>query len=119
MYSELRQPVSFQVYPLVLQRENAITDLINSNSMSHEFYQIMVGAPTMSLYSWKQLARWSLDYSCLSDKEIRQGHKILAKDWKLFCEWVKEEYGEIVVGGEVDEAKAQEKEKYKSRKDLS
>jgi adenosine deaminase CECR1 len=87
--------------------------------MSHEFYQIMVGAPTMSLYSWKQLARWSLDYSCLTDKEIIRGHKILSKDWKLFCEWVKEEYGNILVGGEVDEAKAQESKKFKWRKNLS
>lgn len=87
--------------------------------MSHEFYQIMVGAPTISLYSWKQLARWSLDYSCLSHAEIRDGHVILANDWKLFCKWVKKEYGPIVVDDEVDEEKAKQYEKYSWRKALS
>ncbi|EAT82681.2 hypothetical protein SNOG_10346 [Parastagonospora nodorum SN15] len=90
-----------------------------SNSMSHEFYQIMVGAPTMSLYSWKQLARWSLDYSCLTPVEINEGHLILSNDWKSFCRWVKKEYGPIVVDNEVDEAMAEQHEKYQWRKVLS
>jgi adenosine deaminase CECR1 len=87
--------------------------------MSHEFYQIMVGAPTMTLYSWKQLARWSLDYSCLKDSQKKEGHRILANDWKAFIKFVKQEYGPIVVGDEVDEARAQEHEKYRWRKNLS
>ncbi|KAL5114127.1 hypothetical protein ACEQ8H_007971 [Pleosporales sp. CAS-2024a] len=87
-----------------------------SNSMSHEFYQIMVGAPTISLYSWKQLARWSLEYSCLSVAEIQQGQTILASDWKLFCKFVKDEYGPLVVDNDIDEAKVQEQAKYRWRK---
>jgi len=79
----------------------------------------MVGAPTMSLYSWKQLARWSLDYSCLDPAEIREGHLILANDWKSFCRWVKKEYGPIVIDNEVDEAMAEKHEKYQWRKVLS
>lgn len=53
--------------------------------MSHEFYQIMVGAPTISLYSWKQLARWSIEYSCLNDSQKQHGQKLLDKSWKIFC----------------------------------
>lgn len=53
--------------------------------MSHEFYQIMVGAPTMSLYSWKQLARWSIEYSCLNEEEKKEGQKHLDDSWKQFC----------------------------------
>ncbi|KAF1832643.1 Metallo-dependent hydrolase [Decorospora gaudefroyi] len=63
-----------------------------SNSMSHEFYQIMVGAPTMSLYSWKQLARWSIDYSCLTKKEKAEGHAIFTRSWKHFCRDVVDRY---------------------------
>ncbi|CAA9959621.1 hypothetical protein PTNB73_02435 [Pyrenophora teres f. teres] len=68
-----------------------------SNSMSHEFYQIMVGAPTMSLYSWKQLARWSIDYSCLSDKEQKEGHNYLDESWESFCNDVVNTYGPSVM----------------------
>jgi adenosine deaminase CECR1 len=82
---------------------------IFSNSMSHEFYQIMVGAPTMSLYSWKQLARWSIDYSCLSEDDKPRGHEILNRDWKEFCSEIVKEYGPLMVGDEFDEAKAKAK----------
>jgi adenosine deaminase CECR1 len=77
--------------------------------MSHEFYQIMVGAPTMSLYSWKQLARWSIDYSCLSKKDQVEGHKILDQDWRNFCSDIVAEYGYLMVGDEFDEEKAKAK----------
>jgi adenosine deaminase CECR1 len=67
-----------------------------SNSMSHEFYQIMVGAPTMSLYSWKQLARWSLEYSCLNDDEKSKGQEYLDASWKKFCSWVVTEFKDLM-----------------------
>jgi adenosine deaminase CECR1 len=87
--------------------------------MSHEFYQIMVGSPTMSLYSWKQLARWSIDYSCLEDKveetekakdpkklsEKADCHRILNDEWKKFCNYVVTTYGDLMVDGEIDEAR--------------
>jgi adenosine deaminase CECR1 len=76
--------------------------------MSHEFYQIMVGAPTMSLYSWKQLARWSIDYSCLKAPQKVRGHEILNQDWKEFCDFIVEEYGGLVVNDDIDDAKAKD-----------
>lgn len=82
--------------------------------MSHEFYQIMVGAPSMSLYSWKQLARWSIDYSCLSKQQKIQGHEILTVEWKQFSQNVIRDYGHLMDGDKIDEAKA--KEEYQSRK---
>ncbi|KAH7377805.1 hypothetical protein BKA66DRAFT_571834 [Pyrenochaeta sp. MPI-SDFR-AT-0127] len=79
-----------------------------SNSMGHEFYQIMVGAPTMSLYSWKQLARWSLEYSCLSPAEQAKGREYLDDSWKVFCQKVVEQYEDLMAGDDIDEAKAKE-----------
>lgn len=76
--------------------------------MSHEFYQIMVGAPTMSIFSWKQLALWSLEYSCLSDSEKIQGKTILMDRWEKFCKYVVKEYGSILTGDEIDMAKLAE-----------
>ncbi|KAL6709209.1 hypothetical protein ACN47E_002025 [Coniothyrium glycines] len=73
-----------------------------SNSMSHEFYQILVGAPTMTLYSWKQLVRWSIEYSCLNEKQQIQGHQILESDWKQFCQDVVDKFGPLMAGDEVN-----------------
>ncbi|KAL1797896.1 hypothetical protein ACET3X_004502 [Alternaria dauci] len=67
-----------------------------NNSMSHEFYQVMVGAPTISLYSWKQLATWSIQYSCLSKKEKDDGFKILNKSWREFSQTIVKEYGGLM-----------------------
>lgn len=57
----------------------------------------MVGAPTMSLYSWKQLARWSIDYSCLSEEEKKEGHKYLDDSWEKFCKDVVDKYWPLVM----------------------
>jgi adenosine deaminase CECR1 len=69
----------------------------------------MVGAPTMSLYSWKQLARWSIDYSCLSKKEQLKGHRILDQEWSIFCSDIVNEFGYLMAGDEFDEVKAKAK----------
>jgi adenosine deaminase CECR1 len=62
----------------------------------------------MSLYSWKQLARWSLDYSCLTDKEKRDGHGYLNDSWKKFCQAVVVNYDkQLMKGDEVDPDKAE------------
>lgn len=79
-----------------------------SNSMSHEFYQIMVGAPTMSLYSWKQLARWSIDYSCLSNTQQARAHEIFDKNWVEFCGDVVKQYDDLMNNDEIDEEMARQ-----------
>lgn len=76
--------------------------------MSHEFYQIMVGAPTMSLYSWKQLAQWSIDYSCLSEDEKTRAHEIFKQSWRQFCKFIVEECGDMF--GEKESEEIGEKE---------
>jgi hypothetical protein len=67
-----------------------------SNSMAHEFYQILVGVPSMSLHSWKQLARWSIGYSCLLDREKARGHKILNRECHNFCQDIVNNYSVIM-----------------------
>ncbi|PVH97542.1 Metallo-dependent hydrolase [Periconia macrospinosa] len=66
-----------------------------SNSMSHEFYQIMVGSPTISVHSWKQLALWSLEYSCLSEEEKEQGKIYFMDAWNDFCDHVVRKYDHL------------------------
>lgn len=61
--------------------------------MNHEFYQVMVGTPTMSVHGWRQLAEWSIKYSCLRSDQLEEGLKIFRKRWEDFCEWIVREYG--------------------------
>ncbi|KAF2087863.1 Metallo-dependent hydrolase [Saccharata proteae CBS 121410] len=77
---------------------NADNPSLFRSSMSHEFYQVMVGTPTMSLHGWKQLAEWSLVYSCLSRAEKEKGLEILRGEWEGFCGWIVEEFGPYVEG---------------------
>ena len=64
----------------------------DSSSLSHEFYQVLVGDPRMTIHGWKQLAEWSIEHSCLTDSEITYGKKIHAKEWEDFCSWIVENY---------------------------
>jgi adenosine deaminase CECR1 len=80
--------------------------------MSHEFYQIMVGSPTMSIYSWKQLALWSLEYSCLDQTkpgQIETAKVILNSAWHKFCRWVVDEYGDLMDGDMLNKEKARKR----------
>jgi adenosine deaminase CECR1 len=61
----------------------------------------------MSLYSWKQLALWSIEYSCLNDEQKTKGKRILMETWVGFCTEIVEEYGELLDGEELDETKAE------------
>jgi len=53
----------------------------------------MVGSTTMSVHGWRQLAEWSLEFSCLSENETKEGLEIFRREWEEFCKWIVEEYG--------------------------
>ncbi|KAK6441271.1 hypothetical protein LTR95_002512 [Oleoguttula sp. CCFEE 5521] len=63
------------------------------SSISHEFYQVMVGDPRMTLHGWKQLAEWSLEHACLTESEVARGLQILRADWEIYCQWIVDTYG--------------------------
>ncbi|KAK4546970.1 hypothetical protein LTR36_001702 [Oleoguttula mirabilis] len=71
---------------------------LDSSSLSHEFYQVMVGDTRMTIHGWKQLAEWSLEHSCLTEAELKQAMEIFGRDWEVFCQWVVETYGEYADG---------------------
>ncbi|KAK1246362.1 hypothetical protein MKX08_000164 [Trichoderma sp. CBMAI-0020] len=54
------------------------------STLSHDFYQVMVGKKSMGLYGWKQLIMWSIEHACLDDderKEIMDHWEVL---WREF-----------------------------------
>jgi adenosine deaminase CECR1 len=52
----------------------------------------MVGSPAISIHSWKQLALWSLEYSCLNPVQKKQGKEYFLKSWNEFCSEVIRDY---------------------------
>jgi adenosine deaminase CECR1 len=62
----------------------------------------MVGSTTMTLHGWKQLALWSLEYSCLSPEEIENAKDIYMRNWENFCVWINETFGAYADGLDID-----------------
>ena len=53
----------------------------------------MVGSTAMTLHGWRQLAEWSIEFSCLLEPEKAQAMAIFRRNWEAFCEWTELEYG--------------------------
>lgn len=67
----------------------------------------MVGSPAISLHSWKQLAQWSLEYSCLSENKGKhqtrsvksdkaQAQEMYLRLFESFCTTIEKNYGDLV-----------------------
>ncbi len=52
----------------------------------------MIGSEAMSLQGWKQLAKWSLEHSCMNDEERRAVTAEWEKKWQEFCDWIVRNY---------------------------
>ncbi|KAF4450695.1 hypothetical protein F53441_6236 [Fusarium austroafricanum] len=58
------------------------------STLSHDFYQVMVGKADMSLFGWKQLALWSLEHACLSSTEYYAVYRDWEEQWGEFVQWI-------------------------------
>ncbi|KAI0907382.1 hypothetical protein F4823DRAFT_626366 [Ustulina deusta] len=54
------------------------------STLSHDFYEVMAGNKNINLYGWKQLARWSIEHSCLSPDELTRTLAEWEKRWQDF-----------------------------------
>lgn len=80
--------------------------LFNS-TLSHDFYQAMIGKPDMTLFGWKQLIEWSLDHACMSPDEHRDVRRAWEARWDKFLDEAIEEFGAFDQGPEADGEKAE------------
>ena len=64
----------------------------SSSTLSHDFYQVMVGSQSMSLHGWRVLAEWNLEHSCMNTLEKFQTKKRWLDSWNEFCQWIINEY---------------------------
>ncbi|KAJ4393581.1 hypothetical protein N0V93_002794 [Gnomoniopsis smithogilvyi] len=72
---------------------NSDNGTLFNSTLSHDFYQVMIGKSNMSLYGWKQLIEWSLQHSCLSKDEYASIHGQWAQKWDEFLDEVIDEFG--------------------------
>lgn len=77
--------------------------MYSSSTLSHDFYQAMIGKPDMTLFGWKQLIEWSLDHACMSPDERREVRRAWEARWEKFLDEAIEEFGEFE--GDVDQDK--------------
>ncbi|KAL1901521.1 hypothetical protein Sste5346_001928 [Sporothrix stenoceras] len=78
-------------FPCTVNSDNGT---LFQSSLSHDFYQVLVGKADMGLYGWRQLAEWSLTHSCYSSPaaQARARANWLA-EWQDFVQWLLQEYG--------------------------
>jgi len=77
--------------PCTLNCDNAT---YYSSTLSHDFYQVMIGSQQMSLHGWRVLAEWSIEYSCMDKPDQALVTKQFTKKWNEFCQWIIDEYGD-------------------------
>ncbi|KAG9236353.1 adenosine deaminase family protein-like protein [Amylocarpus encephaloides] len=75
--------------PCTINSDNAT---FYKSSLSHDFYQVMISSESMSLYGWKQLAKWSLEHSCMEPEMLASVTKVWEVRWAEFCLWIVDEY---------------------------
>ncbi|TVY89051.1 Adenosine deaminase 2-A [Lachnellula willkommii] len=63
------------------------------SSLSHDFYQVMIGSESMTLHGWKQLAKWSLEHSCMDPEHLASVTEEWTRRWQEYCQWIVDEYG--------------------------
>lgn len=54
----------------------------------------MIGSESMSLFGWKQLAKWSLEHSCMEPPLKKKVKKEWERRWEDFCYWIVEEFSD-------------------------
>lgn len=86
----------FILFFLIKERKkNPRGPTLDTKSLTYEFYQVLVGDPTMNLHGWKQLALWSMQHSCLDDDQRAQLQSTFEREWAGFCQWVVDTYSQF------------------------
>ena len=52
----------------------------------------MIGSEDMTLMGWKQLAKWSLEHSCMDPEQKKEVTAIWQQKWDEFCQWIVDTY---------------------------
>lgn len=56
--------------------------------LTHDLYQIMIGKADMTLYGLRQLLEWSIEHSCMDEKDKAETLNAFRGFWVTWCKWV-------------------------------
>jgi adenosine deaminase CECR1 len=56
----------------------------------------MIGSEEMSLLGWKQLAKWSLEHSCMDEAQKKEVTEVWQEKWDEFCKWIVNTYSDLL-----------------------
>jgi hypothetical protein len=68
---------------------------VTRSTLSHDFYQVMVGSKGMSLHGWRQLIEWSIEHSSLDKDELERFKVMWEPLWHSFIYWVNMEFEHV------------------------
>jgi len=88
--------------PLCCVETDTFLSTNRRSSLSHDFYQVMVGKADMDLFGWKQLVLWSLEHACLGDAERRRVLLAWEAQWDEYLRWLVDAHGDVL-DDEVDD----------------
>ncbi|CRJ90695.1 hypothetical protein BN1723_008464 [Verticillium longisporum] len=66
------------------------------STLSHDFYQFMVGRQDTTLFGWKQLIQWSIKHACMEDKQRNKVTAVWEGLWETFLDKVIEQYSDLI-----------------------
>ncbi|KAL3302849.1 adenosine/AMP deaminase [Colletotrichum asianum] len=85
---------------------NSDNGTIFRSSLSHDFYQAMVGKTDMTLHGWRQLIEWSLEHSCMDKHERAAVTEEWKKLWDAFLDWIITTHGSDAADPKEEKLKA-------------
>ena len=62
------------------------------STLSHDFYQVLVGKDDMGLYGWRRLAEWSLEHACLEPARRQAARARWLDNWRDYVVWLLKTY---------------------------
>jgi hypothetical protein len=64
----------------------------NRSTLSHDFYQILVGKkindPETSLSYCRKLIEWSIEHACMDTSQKKEVREEFQKRWREFLAWI-------------------------------
>ncbi|KAG6112931.1 hypothetical protein E4U13_004072 [Claviceps humidiphila] len=71
------------------------------STLSHDFYQVMIGRADMDLFGWKQLVLWSIEHACLDEADKKSMINEWQRLWIEFLDWAINKYDAAGTVGEL------------------
>ncbi|KAK9781465.1 putative Adenosine deaminase domain-containing protein [Seiridium cardinale] len=74
---------------------NSDNGTLFKSTLSHDFYEVMVGSKAMNLHGWRQLIEWSISHASLDSHEREKLRNTWEPLWNAFIDWVNEQFKDV------------------------